>query len=283
MNLENYFSQRRRIVDRALLKYLPKAEGQAAELISAMRYSVLAGGKRIRPVLMLAIADMFGTPYKKIMPAACAIEYAHTSTLILDDLPCMDDSSFRRGRQSVHKKFGESTAILAAYSLMALSFKLLVQNPQTVKLLSQSIGASGVCAGQFVDLKSGSKKIDIKTLMYLHEHKTADLFVSSCLMAGHICGARPAQLKALGGYAKYLGLAFQAYDDILSVEKTEKELGKQTKKDKDSPNIARLFGQRNSEIIFKRYADTAERKLKIFRNRSEMLSVILRHIIERRK
>jgi len=271
VNIDSYLEEKRKIIDKALLRYLPRPLGYSKELVDAMRYSVLAGGKRIRPVLMLAIADIFGRPYKKVLQAACAIEYAHTSTLILDDLPCMDDSSFRRGRLSVHKKFGESTTILAAYSLMVLSFELLVQNPKSIKCLSESIGALGVCAGQFVDLKSGSKKIDRKTLAYLHEHKTADLFVGSCLIAGHICDARPAQLKALGRYAKYLGLAFQAYDDILSVKKTTKELGKETKKDKNSPNIMNLLGEETAKERIKSYLNKAEAALSIFGTQAKTL------------
>ncbi|OIO80487.1 MAG: hypothetical protein AUJ89_03215 [Candidatus Omnitrophica bacterium CG1_02_43_210] len=271
MNIESYLGKKQNIIDSALIKYLPSAKGQAQELIKAMRYSVLVGGKRIRPILMLAIADMFNKPARQIMPAACAVEYIHTLTLILDDLPCMDDSALRRGSPSVHKRFGKATAILASYSLMALAFELLKDDARAIKCMSDAIGVNGVCAGQFVDLKSGSKKIDRKTLAYLHEHKTADLFVGSCLIAGHICDARPAQLKALGRYVKYLGLAFQAHDDILSVKKTTKELGKETKKDKNSPNIMNLLGEETAKERIKSYLNKAEAALSIFGTQAKTL------------
>ena len=154
---------------------------------------------------------------------------------------------------------------------MALAFELLKDDARAIKCMSDAIGVNGVCAGQFVDLKSGSKKIDRKTLAYLHEHKTADLFVGSCLIAGHICDARPAQLKALGRYAKYLGLAFQAYDDILSVKKTTKELGKETKKDKNSPNIMNLLGEETAKERIKSYLNKAEAALSIFGTQAKTL------------
>lgn len=282
MNIESYLGKKQNIIDSALIKYLPSAKGQAQELIKAMRYSVLVGGKRIRPILMLAIADMFNKPARQIMPAACAVEYIHTSTLILDDLPCMDDSALRRGSPSVHKRFGKATAILASYSLMALAFELLKDDARAIKCMSDAIGVNGVCAGQHLDLEIGAKKISRNTLTYIHEHKTADLFVGSCLIAGHICGARPAQLKALGGYAKYLGLAFQAYDDILSIKRTNKDLGKQTKKDKNSPNIVNLLGMAESENFLKKYIGMAESRLDIFGEKDVILRCILKHTIERR-
>jgi len=283
MNIESYLDKKQKIIDSALIKYLPSAKGQAQELIKAMRYSVLVGGKRIRPILMLAIADMFNKPARQIMPAACAVEYIHTLTLILDDLPCMDDSALRRGSPSVHKRFGKATAILASYSLMALAFELLKDDARAIKCMSDAIGVNGVCAGQHLDLEIGAKKISRNTLTYIHEHKTADLFVGSCLIAGHICGARPAQLKALGGYAKYLGLAFQAYDDILSIKRTNKDLGKQTKKDKNSPNMVNLLGMVQTENFLRKYTGLAQRRLSIFGRKAEILRYILKHTIERRK
>ena len=232
MNIESYLDKKQKIIDSALIKYLPSAKGQAQELIKAMRYSVLVGGKRIRPILMLAIADMFNKPARQIMPAACAVEYIHTLTLILDDLPCMDDSALRRGSPSVHKRFGKATAILASYSLMALAFELLKDDARAIKCMSDAIGVNGVCAGQHLDLEIGAKKISRNTLTYIHEHKTADLFEASCRISGILSGASGKQVNAIGNYGKYLGLAFQAFDDILSIKSTNNVLGKETKNDK---------------------------------------------------
>lgn len=283
MSIEAYLDKKRKIVDKTLIKYLPKPKDRAEELIEAMRYSVLAGGKRLRPILMVAIADMFGKPYSKVLPAACAVEYIHTSTLILDDLPCMDNSDLRRGKPSLHKKFGESTAILASYSLMVLAFELLKGDARVIKCMSDAIGINGVCAGQYVDLKSGAKKISRSMLEYIHQHKTADLFEASCRIAGILSGASAAQIKALGNYGKYLGLAFQAYDDTLSINKTDAELGKRTKKDKYSPNMVNLFGIDKAWDVLGEYARLAKLQLAILGKKADILGGILEYVIRREK
>jgi len=282
MNLINYLDRERKTVDRQLSQYLKEVDNFSGELVQAMRYSVFAGGKRLRPVLMLAIAEMFDKPAKQVLQAACAVEYMHTSTLILDDLPCMDDSDLRRGRASLHKKFGQSTAILASYALVALAFDLLMKNAERVsddsrlalnvtESMSRAMGHKGICAGQYVDLKSGAKKIDFKTLTYLHEHKTADLFVASCRIAGYLCNANAAQLKALSDYGKNMGLAFQIFDDMLSLSKTDSELGKQTKKDKDSPNAVNLFGIERAKALLKKYSQKSNASLRIFAGKAGIL------------
>lgn len=294
LNLYKCLLDKRKIVDEALLKYLPRAEGASKKLIEAMKYSVLIGGKRLRPILMLEIAEMFNRPPDRILQAACAVEYIHTSTLILDDLPSMDNSNMRRGSLSVHKKFGESTAILTSYSLVVLAFELLVENATTVlkdpeliyevtKEVSRGVGHDGVCAGQYLDLKIGAKKTDIGMLTSLHEHKTADLFVVCCKIAGHLSGADKRQLEVLQYYGRYLGLAFQAYDDILSVRRTDRQLGKETKKDKDSPNIVNLFGEKKAKDIVGAYVKKAGGQLDIFDDKAHTLKAILRYIVERGK
>jgi len=294
MGINNYLNKKRKTIDKALVSYLPKPSGYSRALTEAMRYSVLVGGKRIRPILMLAIADIFDKPYAKVIPAACAVEYIHTSTLILDDLPCMDNSDLRRGKVSLHKKFGQSTAVLVSYSLIMLAFELLIKNAEIVssdcrlaagviKSMSEAAGFRGVCAGQFVDLKSGSKKIDIETLRYLHERKTAALFVGCCEISGYLSGANKKQMQALRSYGKYSGLAFQAYDDILSIKKTEKQLGKQTKKDENSPNIINLFGLYKSNNMLDGYVNSAEKQLSIFGKKADVLRMLLKYNVERNK
>lgn len=283
MNIDDYLNKNRKFIDKALLKNLPAPSGLSKRLTDAMRYSVLVGGKRIRPILMLAIAEMLNKPYTKVLPAACAVEYVHTSTLILDDLPCMDDSDLRRGRPSVHRKFGQSTAILASYSLMILAFKLLAENASAIRYLSEAAGPSGICAGQFVDLKSAARKINRDTLTYLHKHKTADLFAASCRIAGVLSGAKPAQFKALGDYGRYLGLAFQVCDDMLSIDKSDAELGKQTKKDRYSPNVVNLFGLRKTRGLLDLYAKKAKSQLSPFAAKAKILGGILEYVIHREK
>ncbi len=259
-----------------------------------MRYSVLAGGKRIRPILMLTIADMFNRPYGKILPAACSLEYTHTSTLILDDLPCMDNSDLRRGMVSVHKKFGESTAILASYALVMLAFELLAENAEEVSndaglmlnvisTMSKAMGFMGLCAGQYIDLESGAQKIDIETLGYLHQHKTADLFIAGCEIVGYLSGATDVQLSALRRYGRYTGLAFQAYDDMLSLKKTDIELGKETRKDKGSPNLVNLFGVKKAQDRLNLYVKQSELQLTIFKTKADILKSILRYAVHRER
>lgn len=294
MNMSDYLIKNKSIVDKALIKYLPQPEDISSELAEAMRYSITAGGKRLRPILMLAVARMFNKDPKLVLQAACAVEYIHTSTLVLDDLPCMDNSDLRRGSPSVHKKFGQSTAVLASYALVALAFELLMKNAKAVshdsklaldvtESMSRAMGHKGICAGQYVDLKSGSKKIDLKSLKFLHEHKTADLFVASCRIAGYLSGARSEQLEALSDYGKYLGLAFQAYDDMLSLNKTDAELGKQTKKDINSPNIVNLFGPEKARGLLKKYSQEAESALRVFGNKSSVLNGFVDYVSLRSK
>jgi len=283
MNIDVYLDKKRKIIDKALLRYLPAEKGLSSELIDAMRYSVMAGGKRIRPIIMMAIADMLNKTHAKVLPVACAVEYMHTSTLILDDLPCMDDSDLRRGRASLHKKYGQSTAVLAAFSLMALAFDLLLEDTRIIKSISKAIGFSGVCAGQFVDLKSGSKKINPLTLAYIHEHKTADLFVASCGISAISLDATDAHIKALEGYGKYIGLAFQIYDDMLSIDRTDSQLGKQTKKDKNSPNVVNLLGAEKARMYLKEYSEKAEKELYAFGKRAHILKEFIKFVSERDK
>ncbi len=292
MKIENYLKLKQNIINKALLNILPKAHGPSSELTRAIHYSILAGGKRIRPILMLEIADMLGKSPSSILPAASAIEYIHTSTLILDDLPCMDNSNMRRGRQSVHKRFGESTAILASYSLVALGFELLIKNAKAVsknsdlafkvaKTMSDAIGFSGVCSGQYVDLKTGAKRIKTGALSYLHEHKTADLFAASCEISGYLSGAGDEQVKALRLYGKNIGLAFQIYDDILSLTKSETALGKQTKADINAPNFVNLFGYDKAQVYLERYINQADMALDIFGKKADLLRDIVRYLSNR--
>lgn len=292
MDINKYLDKKRRIVDKALLENLPSPRGYPRRLAEAMRYSISVGGKRLRPILMLAIADMLNKPSRQILPAACAAEYAHTSTLILDDLPCMDDSGLRRGKPSLHNKFGESTAILASYALLVLSFELLAGNAKNIshdadlifrvtESMSAALGFGGICAGQYLDLESGSKKITMNTLAYLHRHKTADLFAACCRIATYLSGASSVQSRALGRYGDYIGLAFQACDDMLSINKTDKELGKETKKDKNAPNFVNLFGSDKAEAALKSYAKQAQAQLDIFGKKADILRHISRYAIER--
>lgn len=219
---------------------LPDKEGVLpAHLCETMRYSLLAGGKRVRPVLLLAACDMLGgNPEEARVPAA-ALEMIHTYSLIHDDLPGMDDDDYRRGRLTNHKVYGVGHAILAGDGLLNYAYECLLQNAiaypehmdRHVKAAAAIAGRAGVCgmiAGQSIDLLSEHAKPDVDTLTYIHRHKTADLLTAPLLAAAHISGASDEQLTALNRFGASLGIAFQIDDDLLDVEGDAAQLGKQT-------------------------------------------------------
>jgi len=271
------------IVNKALKKYLLSVKASSpAGLYRAMEYSVMAGGKRIRPVLMLLIADVLGKPAGKVLPAACAAELIHTSTLILDDLPCMDDSALRRGRATCHVRFSDSTAILASYGLVMLAFEL-IRDERSAVSLSRAVGARGVAAGEFEDLRVGSKKAGVEVIKDIHLKKTAALFISACEMAGIILGVRGRRLAALKKYGRNLGLAFQLQDDILSLTRTDEQLGKQTKQDACAPNLARAIGAKKAKELLRRYIREGKNALKPFGARAHSLEKLIEFSTERKK
>ncbi len=242
--LSIYLEERRKLVERALARCLPAATVRPATIHRAMRYSLLAGGKRLRPILTLAAAEACGAKdLANVLPAACAVELIHTYSLIHDDLPCMDDDDLRRGRPTSHKVFGEGIAVLAGDALLTRAFGLLAA-VKTAKryplsqLLAEAEMAAGslqLIAGQVADLEAEGKKISIRDVGFIHERKTAAMIVLSLRLGAMIANATPTQLKALTDFGKSLGLAFQILDDILDVTATSAQLGKSAGKDlKDS-------------------------------------------------
>jgi len=220
MNIKQYLSRRRSIVDKAISRYIPRGEKYTIQLQKAVKYSLMSGGKRIRPILTLAACEAVSGGFKKAIPLAVAIEMIHTYTLIHDDLPAMDDDDLRRGKPTCHKAFGEDVAILAGDMLNTLAFEIIAENCGTkaaliISELSKALGIKGVVGGQLADLKSAGRKIGIKELEFISCHKTADLFVA-CLRCGAIAGgASKSQTLKLTNFAGHMGLAFQITDDIL--------------------------------------------------------------------
>jgi len=237
MDLKSYLALRSARVEKALDRFLPAADILPATLHEAMRYSVSAGGKRLRPVLMMAACEAVGSDYERVIPAACAMEMIHTYSLIHDDLPAMDDDDFRRGRPTNHKVFGEATAILAGDALLTEAF-LLLSNLQAnsgissdvlvrvIHLIARGAGSFGMVGGQAVDMESEGKEIDIPTLEYIHTHKTGALILASIQAGALIGGADDAAFEALTRYGEAAGLAFQVADDILDVVGEQESLGK---------------------------------------------------------
>ncbi len=220
--LETYLETRRQELEQALVAALPVPENRPVILAEAMRHAVLTGGKRLRPILCLAAAEAVGgTPQEAIWPAL-ALELFHTYTLVHDDLPCMDNDLVRRGHPTVHAKYGETIGVLAGDALQGLAFELLGRTAEKrpgivaglVTELGQAAGASGVVGGQVEDIRYAGQA-DAATLTFVHQHKTADLFVAALRMGALAGGGAPPAVQQLGTYGQHLGLAFQIVDDLL--------------------------------------------------------------------
>lgn len=242
-----------KLIDENLDRFLE--EKYPEEIFKSMRYSVLAGGKRLRPVLCLETCRVFGGKIEDAMPTACAIEMLHAQSLIHDDLPCMDNDDFRRGKPTNHKVFGEATAVLAGDALLTFAPQLIIQKRQKsnlpaeikLKLVEEyciAAGAYGLIAGQVVDIDSEGKQISAETLEFIHTHKTADLFKLSLKSGAIIAGAGEEKVKLMEEIGQKLGFAFQICDDILDETSTFEEMGKTLGKDKQAnkPTYTALFG-----------------------------------------
>ncbi|MCX7590867.1 MAG: polyprenyl synthetase family protein [Kiritimatiellae bacterium] len=228
-----------RIVDEALDHYLPKPSSAPSTLHRAMRYSIFAGGKRLRPALCLAAAETCGGPIDNAIPLACALECVHTYSLIHDDLPAMDNDDFRRGRPTCHKVFGEAMAILAGDALLTFAFELAARarsqprypTATMVLELARAAGSRELVGGQVADLEAEGKRITTAALKRIHQRKTAALIRCALRLGGMSVNCSPAQLQALTDFGAHVGLAFQVIDDILDVTQTSEQLGKTAGKD----------------------------------------------------
>lgn len=263
-DLSEYLRQRGALVNDALDALLPPAEGHHENLGAAMRHSVFAGGKRLRPILVLASAEAASaSPEAAIanrdaaLNTACALECIHTYSLIHDDLPAIDDDDLRRGKPTCHKAYGEATAILAGDALLTLAFELISTTKgvdaksllRVVTELSKGAGFNGMIGGQLVDIESEGKAISLPVLQHIHIHKTGALIVAAIRAGAVIGGADDDRLKALTTYGEALGLAFQITDDILDIEGTDEELGKPSGSDlkKDKATYPSLVGMEESK------------------------------------
>jgi geranylgeranyl diphosphate synthase type II len=237
MNIKDYLQNRSALVDRALERWMPGEEVLPRSLHQAMRYSVFAGGKRLRPILMIAACESLGGHAGQVLHAACAMEMIHTYSLIHDDLPAMDNDDFRRGRPTNHKVYGEATAILAGDALLTEAFRILADAeanrsvpPATVvkviELVARYAGSQGMVGGQVVDMESEGKEIDFPTLEYIHTHKTGGLILASVQVGALLGGANDSQVAAIKRFGGAAGLAFQIADDILDVVGDQQHLGK---------------------------------------------------------
>ena len=240
-------------------------------LQEAMRYSLLAGGKRLRPVLVMSFSEAVGGPVDEVLPAACAIELVHTYSLIHDDLPCMDNDDYRRGKLTCHKAYGEDIATLAGDALQAAAFRLLAEQPgdpakilRCVHILAQGAGEDGMVAGQILDLRGEKQMLDETELREVHAHKTGDLIRAACQMGAVLGGGSESQIQAAGEYAMALGMAFQIRDDMLDVIGDAEKLGKAAGMDAQKSTFVRLYGMDACEALILEKTEQAAAALEPF-------------------
>ncbi|MDB6136445.1 MAG: Farnesyl-diphosphate synthase [Verrucomicrobiales bacterium] len=289
--LSLYLTEQTARIDAALERLLPSAGTPPATLHAAIRHSIFAGGKRLRPVLLLAACEACGGDAEQALPAACAVECIHTYSLIHDDLPCMDDDDFRRGRPTCHKVYGEAIAVLAGDALQPMAFELLLQSPAgpgysaagMVRELAVTAGSLHLIAGQVRDLEGEGKKISFDELRLVHEGKTAALLTASLRLGAMVAGATPAQLEAVTAFGHALGLAFQVIDDILDVTQTSEKLGKTAGKDaaSEKSTYPAILGLEASRAEASRLTDEARAALGHLGPASRRLGEIAGYLLQR--
>lgn len=226
---EEYLKSAGELTEEYIKKYVPGEDETPKNLHSAMLYALLAGGKRLRPALVKAAYELFGAKSdESLYLAMCSLEMLHTFSLIHDDLPCMDDDDFRRGKPTTHKVYGEAAAVLAGDALCVFAFELIAKtgNATVVEELARSLGTKGMIGGQIIDTESDGKAVDLKTLEYIHYHKTAALIEASLVIGALLAGAKKDELAHIRAFGVSIGLVFQIVDDILDIESSTEELGK---------------------------------------------------------
>jgi geranylgeranyl pyrophosphate synthase len=282
-------------VERALESWLPSPDIHPARLHEAMRYCVLGGGKRIRPVLVYAAGQALGVPQERLDAPACAVELIHAYSLVHDDLPAMDDDDLRRGKPTCHKAYDEATAILAGDALQTLAFHVLAHAPlegmasqarlRMIGTLSLAAGSRGMVGGQAIDLAAVGSQLDAAQLEDMHIHKTGALIRASVLL-GALCAddLDTDQLEALDHYAKCIGLAFQIQDDVLDVEGETAEIGKNSGADADrgKPTYPALLGLDEAKRLAAELVEDALKSLKPFDRSADCLRGVAEYVINRR-
>jgi len=287
--------RQKELVDAHLDELLPRAGAYPEIIHEAIRYSVFAGGKRLRPVLALAVGEALGGERARLFPLACALEMIHTYSLIHDDLPAMDNDDFRRGQPTAHKKFGEGIAILAGDALLTLAFQVLAEIPipvdqaetkvKVIQRIARAVGTScGMLGGQVVDLTTEGKKFTREELDYIHSSKTGALIQGSVEAAALMCDSTPEVSERVGRFGARIGLAFQVVDDILDVEASTAELGKTAGKDRagGKATYPALLGLEASKEIARKLVAEAAHELDFLGEKAEVLKELARFVSIRR-
>jgi len=292
-DLNAFLATRTEMVNRALDRFLPAEKTRPATIHRAMRYSIFAGGKRMRPAILLTAAAACGGTEKAAMPLACAVECIHTYSLIHDDLPAMDNDDFRRGKPTNHKVFGEGIAVLAGDALLTQAFEIAAQaegwprysHRDLILEIARASGSLQLVAGQVADLEGEGKKLSVAELRYIHERKTSALLCCSVRLGGMSANCTPAQLAALTEFGYHVGLAFQVIDDILDVTQTSEQLGKTAGKDVavQKATYPSIVGLEKSRRIAEQLTGKAFGALKIFHGRAVALEALAEFLLKRDK
>ena len=291
MNLKSYLEARQKTIDRALDGYLPAENVRPVTIHKAMRYSLFAGGKRLRPILCLAAAEACGGKIDNALPLACAMECIHTYSLVHDDLPSMDNDDFRRGRPTCHKVFGDGIAVLAGDALLTIAFEIVSHakpphryDPFTLlREVAVAAGSRKLIAGQVADLEAEGKKVSLADLRYIHQNKTAAILTASVCLGAMSANAAAKELAAITKFGRALGLAFQVIDDILDVTQTSEKLGKSAGKDvaAQKATYPAVIGLQKSRIEAQQLTADAHRALKSLGNRATVLRALADYLLQR--
>ncbi len=286
--MKTKLAERISVVDNSLKYFLQPTANPQSVIYDATNYSIFAGGKRLRPILMWETARIFDNDWDTVKEFACAIEMIHTYSLIHDDLPAMDNDDIRRGMPTNHIKFGEDIAILAGDALLNKAFETALMSSsskalQSLRYLANASGTEGMIGGQVVDLSTEGKAIDIDTLQYIHSLKTGALIKAACAVGAILSDASDNHITAIEEFAENLGIAFQIQDDILDVMGTEAELGKPIGSDKECEKntYVTLCGIDKSRELVKHYSQSAKDKLAIFGDKADFLLQLTDYLVDR--
>ncbi|OLC27875.1 MAG: farnesyl-diphosphate synthase [Verrucomicrobia bacterium 13_1_40CM_4_54_4] len=292
MNLKAYLRSRQKQIDRALDRYLPRTKVKPPTLHKAMRYSLFAGGKRLRPILCLAAAEACRGKISNALPLACALECIHTYSLVHDDLPSMDNDDYRRGRPTCHKVFGDGIAVLAGDALLTIAFEIVsMAKPARrydmstlLREIAVAAGSQRLIAGQVADLEAEGRDVKRDQLRFIHENKTAAILKSSVRLGAMSATADAKKLRAITQFGRALGLAFQVVDDILDVTQTSEILGKSAGKDiaARKATYPAVIGLEKSQAEARRLTRQAHDALSVFRGGdAEPLHALANYLLER--
>jgi len=294
MDIQRYLAERKEAVDRFLYEQMESDETQCAALHEAMKHTLFSGGKRFRPALVIASAELFDRPAETVMPTACAIELIHTYSLIHDDLPSMDDDDFRRGKPTSHKVFGEAMAILAGDALLTAAFGLIAENArlpgvaqgQVVEVISdmaRACGAGGMVGGQAIDIEGTGVNLGVEQIEIMDKLKTAALIAVSTRSGAVLAGASESDKDRVTRYGQCLGTAFQISDDVLDAVGDESKMGKRLRKDEEGQknSLVQALGVDEARARAKHYAAEAKRALEPFGQKTTVLASLADFVVNR--